>query len=266
MSDRETLVISGGECKALEGGKVGGYLVLFGDASKPDLVGDYFTPATDFGLEQAAKSRIYFDHGMDSTLKKLALGEVSLKVDKKGVWAEGQLKAREEYADAVKEIIGKDLPDLIAGKKLGWSSGTAAHLVERKKVGEAFEITAWPLGLDASLTATPCEPRTLAVPLKAWIPSFVKGVYLGGEPEVGAAMSAAQHLHDRLHMKMWEHMGDDKKAPAERMKSIGKALDEHKDLCMKCMKALMVGNDDGTAKRFADEAMQIEVDLIALTC
>jgi hypothetical protein len=243
MIESDFILLPGGECKALGDGKVGGYLVVFGSADAPDLVGDYFTADTDFRLGQTgAKSVVLFDHGLDPTLGKSIVGEVSLKVDAKGVWAEGVLKARESYSAAVKEIIGKDLPDLIAGKKLGWSSGTAAHLVERKKVGAAYQITTWPLGLDASLTATPCEPRTLAVPLKQWLPSFAKGIHLGTMAEPSAAMAAVQHLHGRLHEQTWQHMGDEKALPAERMKRIGKAYDECKTLSMKCMKALMGGD------------------------
>jgi hypothetical protein len=227
--------------KSLGDGKFGGYLVLFGSPEKTDLVGDYFTAATDFGPN--VKSRVYYDHGTDPTLKRLPVGEVELKVDVKGVWAEGVIKAREGYSAEVKEILGKDLPALIAGKKLGWSSGTAAHLVERKDGVKAGEITAWPLGLDASLTATPCEPRTLAVPLKSWVPSAAKGLHLGEKAEVGAAMNAVEHLHGRLAQKVWEHMGDEKSTPAARMRKIGAAYDECKSLAMKCMKSLMVPAD-----------------------
>ena len=49
---------------------------------------------------------------------------------------------------------------------LGWSSGTAAHLVEREKVGKSFWVKAWPLGLDASLTPSPAELQNEVVPLK----------------------------------------------------------------------------------------------------
>lgn len=267
--DSETLVCQGGEIKAMGDGRVGGYLVLFGTPAAPDLSGDYFTAETDFGLEESTKSRVYYDHGMDPTLERLQIGQVELKVDTKGVWAEGVLKARAEYSRAVKEIVGKDLPALIAGKKLGWSSGTAAHLVGRKRVGDAWEITAWPLGLDASLTATPCEPRTLAVPLKSWTPSAAKGVHLGEHAEPAAAMMAVKHLHDRLHEKTWDAMGDEKSAPAARLKAIGHAYDECKALCLKCMKSLM-GDDAGdgagadAAAAATKAAAELSAELISL--
>ncbi len=259
------LVYAGGECKALEGGKVGGYLVLFGSAEKTDLAGEYFTPDTDFGLETNAKTRIYYDHGHDPALKRSFIGEATLTKDAKGIWLDGQLKAREDYSKEVKEIVGKDLPALIAGKKLGWSSGTAPHLIGRKKVGDAVEITAWPLGLDASLTATPCEPRTQAIPLKSWIPSFAKGVHLGQRAEVGAAMSAVGHLHGRLHDATWGHLGDEKSTVKDRMKRIGAAYDECKSLSLKCIKSLMGDGDDAAGdEKSVKAAMALHAELLSL--
>lgn len=153
----DELVFFGGEVKALDGGKVGGYLVRFSTANDPDLTGDYFTSATDFGGAQ--KSAVYYQHGLDAKIGKRKLGEADHKIDSVGVWVEAQLNARDEYEKAIYEMAK-------AGK-LGWSSGTAAHLVTRRTAGKASEITSWPLGLDASLTPTPAEPRNVAVSLKS---------------------------------------------------------------------------------------------------
>ncbi|MBI3947118.1 MAG: hypothetical protein HY321_14430 [Armatimonadetes bacterium] len=103
----------------------------------------------------------YYHHGTDKKVGKRPPGEAvaELEVDEVGVWMEAQPKLRDEYEQAIWEMVK-------AGK-LDLSSGTAAHLVERKKVGEAHEITRWPLGLDASLTPTPAEPRTSAVSVKS---------------------------------------------------------------------------------------------------
>jgi len=43
MIDTDTIIYQGGAVKALDGGKVGGYLVLFSTDADPDLVGDFFT-------------------------------------------------------------------------------------------------------------------------------------------------------------------------------------------------------------------------------
>ena len=149
----------GAEVKALGGGKVGGYLVRFTDAASTDLTGDYFTGNTDFGEHETTP--VLYHHGLDVTLKGRVLGKGTLRKDAVGIWVEAQLQLRDDYEKAVYEMAE-------AGK-LGWSSGTAPHRVERKTVGGAHEITAWPLGLDASLTPTPAEPRNAAISLKAYI-------------------------------------------------------------------------------------------------
>ena len=146
--------------KDLGNGKVGGYLVVFGSPTDPDLTGDYFTKSTDFDLERSNKTTIYYNHALDGTMKSRKLGTGELKVDDVGVFVEAQLELRDEYEKAIYGMAQKG--------KLGWSSGTASHLVERESKGSAFWIKAWALGLDASLTPTPAEPKTLAIPLKSW--------------------------------------------------------------------------------------------------
>lgn len=158
----EQIVTIGGELKALGDGKVGGYLVRFGDANTPDLTGDYFDADTDFDLDDGAgKSTVLYHHGMDATLKRRKLGRADLRQDEVGVWMEAQLAMRDEYERAVYSMVE-------AGK-MGLSSGTAPHLVEREHVGNVSKITRWPLGLDASITPIPAEPRTSVVPLKSYL-------------------------------------------------------------------------------------------------
>ena len=143
--------------------KLAGYLVRFGDATKTDLTHDYFTAQTDYG--EIEKSDGYFNHRMPVRFggKQIVYGDqlpdVKLSKDDVGIFAEIILGARNEYEKMIAEMG-------FAGK-LGWSSGTAPHLVDRKQVGNAWEITRWPLGLDASLTPTPAEPRNMVIPLKS---------------------------------------------------------------------------------------------------
>lgn len=160
----DSLVMFGSAVKDLGNGRVGGFLVVFGDEDNTDATDtrDFFTGETDYDLNLRGdvKSTVYYDHGFDEDmgLRKLAGG--SLEVKDAGVWIETQLALRDEYEEAIYQLV-KD-------GKLGWSSGTATHLVERKKHDNgSHEITRWPLGLDASLTPTPAEPRTLALPLKS---------------------------------------------------------------------------------------------------
>lgn len=159
----DPVVWFGGEVKALDDtGRIGGYLVRFSTAQDPDLAGDFFTAKTDFGPQKS--SPVLYHHGLDKALKARIIGIGDLKVDDVGVWLEGQLSLRDEYEQAIFEMAKQG--------KLGWSSGTASHLVEREAVGKSFWIKSWPLGLDASLTPTPCEPRTKAIPLKTYLDSL----------------------------------------------------------------------------------------------
>jgi hypothetical protein len=156
----DEILFFGDAVKALGGGKVGGYLVRFSTSADPDItqLRDFFTKDTDFDLERGNLATLYYDHGLDPVIKKRKLGRGTMKVDDVGVWIEAQLEMRDDYERAIYEMAQ-------AGK-LGWSSGTAPHLVERKQVGGANQIVSWPLGDDASLTPTPAEPRNGAVSLK----------------------------------------------------------------------------------------------------
>jgi len=157
--DIDSLVTFGDAVKALGDGKIGGYLVKFSTANDPDMTGDFFTAQTDFG--DASKSPVLYHHGLDVKIGKRGIGDAVLSRDEVGIWAEAQLKMRDEYE---RRIYG-----MAEAGKIGWSSGTASHLVERKSRGKAQEITRWPLGLDASLTPTPAEPRNVAMPIKSLV-------------------------------------------------------------------------------------------------
>jgi hypothetical protein len=160
--NEDTIICFGDTIKALGNGKVGGYLVKFTSAAQPDLVGDFFDRATDFDIEPGDPTRIYYNHGLDPTLKRRKLGTGTLTIDDTGVWVEAQLALRDDYERAIYSLAE-------AGK-LGWSSGTLPNLVEREPAGKAIHIKAWPLGKDASLTPTPAAGlvATQALPLKTW--------------------------------------------------------------------------------------------------
>ncbi len=202
--EKDTLVVFGSSVKALGDGRIGGYLVLFSTEKDPDLLGDFFTRETDFDVDwKSAKSTVYYQHCLDPVIGARKLGVVAMKQDDVGVWVEGQLEMRDEYDRAIYNLVEQG--------KLGWSSGTAPHLVERKQVGESFWIKTWPLGLDASLTPTPAEPRTHADTLKSLegAPSLkdllsgtpqaeVKAQHMGEHAEAHATMEALRSLHDSL--------------------------------------------------------------------
>ncbi len=145
------------ELKAKENGIVEGYLVRFGNPNDTDLEKDYFTKSTDFGFEfdngESHKLGLYYNHGMDKVLgtKKIGYGEVMM--DDKGLWYSAQLNMADEYSKMIYDLAKKG--------QLGFSSGSASHMVEREMMGKSYEIKRWALA-EASLTPTPAEYRNKA--------------------------------------------------------------------------------------------------------
>jgi len=172
-SNAETLIAFGGAVKALGDGKVGGYLVRFSTEDDPDLEGEYFTRETDYG--EADSAPVQYQHGMDAKIGKRRIGHAHHKIDDFGVWAEAQLDLRDEYEKFIYAMAEKG--------KMGWSSGTASHLVERQITAKATWIKSWPLGLDDTLTPVPAEPRNEAIPLKSWQPEEL-GITLAERMEI----------------------------------------------------------------------------------
>ena len=197
----EHLVTIGGELKALGDGRIGGYLVRFGTADETDLTGDYFTAETDFDLDDGTgKSTVLYHHGLDETLKRRKLGRADLRLDDAGVWMEAQLKLRDDYDRA---IYG-----MVEAGKMGLSSGTAPHLVEREPMGKAQHITRWPLGLDASITPIPAEPRTTVMPLKSYLERaepYVKALLPQVDAVSDTAGATVDSTENQPNQKTMEH-------------------------------------------------------------
>ena len=152
----DILIFTGDAVKALGDGRVGGYLARFTKSGDYDLTGDRFDAATDFG--DADKLPVLFNHGMDRTLGRKRIGKSELRRDDVGLWVEAQLQQRDEYERAIYELAEQG--------KLSWSSGAAAHTVEREPEGKGAYIKQWYLS-EASLTPTPAEPRNVAVSIKS---------------------------------------------------------------------------------------------------
>lgn len=155
----------GGTIKTLDdNGKIGGLLVAYTDKNNLDLGRDFFTKDTDYDAKTGDPITIYYNHGLDRTIKrkKLGRGPGKLEFQDVGVWVEAQLDLRDEYEKAIFEMAR-------AGK-LGWSSGTLPNLVERVPQGKGFWIKTWPLGKDGSVTPTPAAGPILTqvLPLKTW--------------------------------------------------------------------------------------------------
>lgn len=157
--DTELQVLFGSAVKDLGNGKIGGYAVLFTTAKDPDLTGDYFTKDTDFSLDTNNATAVYYAHTLDKTIKDKKLGKASFQIkDEVGVWVEAQLNLRDTYVNRIYQMV-KD-------GELGFSTGSAPHLIRREAVKGASHLKAWPI-VELSLTPTPAEPRTLAVPVKS---------------------------------------------------------------------------------------------------
>ncbi|MDD9955713.1 MAG: phage major capsid protein [Anaerolineaceae bacterium] len=135
--------------KALDaGGRIGGYLVVWGSPEERDLQGEYFTAETELGLGWYPQRPLLYQHGLDGALKAAVIGAIdTLAPDETGVWAEAQLDLRRRWARAVQRLIEKGA--------LGWSSGSLEHLVE---VADDGKIRRWPI-VEGSLTPTPAQPR-----------------------------------------------------------------------------------------------------------
>lgn len=148
----------GSEVKAT-GNRVSGYLVRFGTPDQTDLDGEFFTPDTDFGRPvksgETFDLNLYWHHGLDPVVGRRQIGEGKVKADDVGLWYEGIIAESDDYLRRIQRLAGKG--------RLGFSSGAAAHLVEKEAVPgtKSTAITRWPLG-EASLTHCPAEPTNTA--------------------------------------------------------------------------------------------------------
>ena len=154
----DELVNYGAEIKALGDGRLGGYMVRFSTKTDPDLTHDYFTKETT--LRYPMELPVFYNHGLDAKMGKQEIGSAKVtRVDEVGAWAETQLAIANEYAKAIYKMAE-------AGK-LGYSTGSLPHLVEREPVGKGVTfVKSWYVG-ELSLTPAPAEPRNTVVSLKS---------------------------------------------------------------------------------------------------
>ena len=156
----DTLLSFGGHLKSLGevGGKarVGGYLVVFGSPDSTDLVGDWFSPDTYFGVHEGNGADTMIHHGLplkadtpalDWTRDKL-LPPLQTRRDDIGLFAETVCDLSDKHEAKIY--------DLVQAGKLKWSSGAAAHTVRRRSGRKSGEIVRWPI-IEGSLTPTPCQ-------------------------------------------------------------------------------------------------------------
>jgi HK97 family phage major capsid protein len=139
--------------------RIGGWGIVFGGS---DLVGDTFTPTTDFKQEWYAHPPVLYDHTLNQPQNELGV-VVKMEHHDYGLWIEAELDRAKEYTEAVLALIEQGA--------LGFSTGSASHLVRMK----GSTIAQWPI-LEVSLTTTPCEPRTVGVETMTMNESEVKNM------------------------------------------------------------------------------------------
>ena len=61
---------------------MGGYLVVWGDESRRDLHGEYFTPGTELALDWYTHRPVLYHHGLDGAVKSALVGAIdTLRMD-----------------------------------------------------------------------------------------------------------------------------------------------------------------------------------------
>lgn len=153
-----------------------GPLVVFSGPDSPDLEGDFFTKATDFGpLSDMGEATVaaYYHHGLDKEIGRERIGTATLKMQDAGVWARYQITRRKEYLRRLAEADADEETKALLGGAgvLGQSSGALPHTFDWEKVStkggkSARWIKSWTIG-EASPTPEPAEPRTSVLPIKS---------------------------------------------------------------------------------------------------
>jgi len=163
----DSLIAFGGELKALGDGKVGGYLVRFGNENEPDLSNtrDWFAKSTYFGARNGDGCDTTINHGIPlrSTFTSeaerkvieyaagLILPPIKTQMDDIGIFASTILDLSNDYQAMVAKMI--------AEKRMLWSSGAVEHLVKRTPMANnTNRVDMWIIG-EAAFTPTPAEPR-----------------------------------------------------------------------------------------------------------
>ena len=158
----------GSEIKSVDG-KIKGYAIRFGNENDTDLESDYFSSNTDFGrplkIGDSFKMNVYYHHGQDKTLKSMVIGEGIVEMTDKGLWFEAQLDLANEYAIMIDKLVKEG--------KMGYSSGSASHLVTRVQKSNSYEIKSWPIA-EISITPQPAESRNKV--FKS-LDEFIKGIF-----------------------------------------------------------------------------------------
>lgn len=276
---RNLTYFGGSYLKAIgDQGRVGGYLAVWGAPNQKDSEGEYFTPQTDFMLDAygGTKRPIFYHHAqyddnLSTDVQKASdladpdiLGYIdTIRPDNYGLWAEGDLNlddpiARTVYDDGVKE------------GRIGWSSGSAPHLVRTEADGR---ITHWPI-VEGTLTLSPAGgKRTTVSALKFDISALSTQQLKGpGTPDREAARAknaltvAAKSKHTKGSTAMnhshviaaGEKAGLDPEQILELLKGLAEELsepdgDEAPELSSETDDGQMAASGDGAAAGYTEQ-------------
>ena len=226
----EPLIFFGSAAKALGKGKIGGVIAPFRTADDPDVQGDFFTPSTDFGLDVTDKARVLYHHGWSKAWGKQKLAVCTMSLGDSGLMGELQLDVSQPAMKALYQRAERG--------ELFFSTAPAMHVMDRRAVKGAQEITLWPVA-EVSLTPNPVDKRARAAPMKALMDAAMKGEHLGEHVERHAAMAALGSMHGALLERINGHLYDGQKSKAEKLAACKGCLDEHHEAAMKTLKAMV---------------------------
>jgi len=143
-----------GSVKAVEDGEqwiIEGFgAPYYGPEAGKDLVGEYFSAKTDFGLDYYPSRPVVFHHGLTEKDPEVIGQELSVEERKGGKWVRVLLDKSKALAKTAWELAKKG--------KLFYSSGAIAHLVRKAKDGH---LDKWPVA-EWSLTPQPINNYAVA--------------------------------------------------------------------------------------------------------
>lgn len=147
----EHAYFTGGAIKAIGDGKIGGYLVVYGDQNKKDSGGEWFHPDTDYSLNYYPERPVLYHHGL-SDIEAVKIGTIyEIKSDNVGLYAKAILDINHE--DPTIRQYAQSAYKRVLANKLWWSSGSAVNLTDVKPSGR---IDRWPI-IEGSLTPIPAD-------------------------------------------------------------------------------------------------------------
>lgn len=234
----------GSPVKAVSDNRVGGYLVVFSDANKRDLEGEYFTPETNFYVnipDDVAYLKTLYNHGLKNGTEFYRIGKfVDARQDDLGIWVEAEIDLSNRYSQAIMKLVKEG--------RLGWSSGAIPHSV---KVANDGRITHWAL-VEGSLTVSPAMPFETKIHSQKSLRELLLREGLGIDPMEAAveAIDAAKSsdiITESTKMDPEEIRAIIRAEIAQQLKDMGVGADSADDMAENAINSTMP-EDVKTAK------------------